>query len=62
MNIYIATHSEVKKAFTSLKAACEYLSVSYASASKGKRAWLQKDRTIKSIEEMELVRIKRVRK
>lgn len=60
MNIYVATHNEGKKAFTSLKAACEYLGVSYASASKGKRAWLQKDRSIKSIEEMELVKTKRV--
>lgn len=62
MNIYVATHSEGKKSFTKLKPACKYLGVSYASAQKGKRAWLQKDRTIKSIEEMELVRIKRVRK
>lgn len=62
MNIYVATHSEGKKAFTGLKDACKFIGVSYASAIKGKRAWIQKDQSIKSIEEMELVLIKRVRK
>jgi hypothetical protein len=62
MTIYIAELKYRKTAFTSLKAACDHLGVSYASASKGKRAWILKDRTIISIEEVELVRITRKRK
>lgn len=60
MIIYLAMPTAFDKpikGFTSLLGACEYLGVSYYSATKGRRAWV-KNNTSCLITEVELVKIK----